>query len=113
MSKILHLISLIFIFHINLSAGFLPNKIYKSFENKVKQNVGMGKPNYDQFILKEKQKKTITPKQRKQYLKKQFVQKHNIAKVNPLVKEKISIEIEASQFFDSLNQEHKKPINME
>ncbi len=104
--------SFIFIFETNLIAGFLPDKLYKSIENKVKENVGMEKPNYDEFMEEEKVEK-VRPQIREEYIKKQFVKKEDIIEVSTIKKEAISIEMEATQFFDSLNQEYKKPINME
>lgn len=114
MNKILQFIVpilFLFTFTTNLTAGFLPDKIYKSIENRVKENVGMEKPNYDEFIVEEKEH--IKPQVREEYIKKQFLKKEDIAENDVLIKEEISIEMEATQFFDSLNQEHTKPVDME
>ncbi len=116
MNKILQFIIAIFFiftFHTNLSASFLVDKIYKSFENKVKENIGMQKPNYNEFISRKKEKKIITPQEREEYIKRQFMQKKDISTIETVIKEEISIETETTQFFDSLNQEHKIPVNME
>lgn len=106
----------LFIFTSNLFAGFLPAKIYKSFESTLKDNVesiGMEKPNYDAFIIEGKEEILVTPQQREEFIKKQFLKKEDILAVDEVVKEEISIEMEATQFFDSLNKEHTKPVDME
>lgn len=111
MNRILQFTIFLFIFSTSLSAGFLPSQIYKSIENKVKESIDMQKPDYDKFIRQEEQK-IQDPQDREEYIKNQFLEKDDIVD-DVINKEEISIEREATQFFDSLNQEHKKPVDME
>lgn len=111
MNKILQFIVLSSFLTVSLTAGLLPNNLYKSIENKVKKNIGMDKPNYDEFIVEKKEH--IKPQIREDYIKQQFLKKEDITEEDILVKEEISIEMEATKFFDSLNEEHTKPVDME
>lgn len=111
--KFLTIITLFLLYKASLIAGFLPDKLYKSIEKAVKVNTGMEKPDYDEYASEEEIKEIETAEEREEFIKSQFVKKEDIVGVYNIEKEKIRVETEATEFFDSLNEENKKPVNME
>lgn len=116
MNKILYLIvitSFLTLFQTQLLAGLIPDKIYKSIENKVKNSIGMDKEDYDQYRAQKEEENLTTPIEREAYLKEQFAKEEELMSIENIEKEEISIELEAIQFFGSLNKDTQKPVDME
>ena len=56
---------------------------------------------------------TSTNEEREAFLKEQFISKKELLGVKEVEKEAISVDVEAIQFFNSLNSDDQKPINIE
>jgi len=78
------------------------NKILKPYNPKLAKKIA---------LEEEKAKKIATIK--KEAVKKQFATKVDLKPVEKVKKEDIKIDKEATEFFDTLNSEENKPVNIE
>ncbi len=88
-------------------------KLFKSIEETVKSTADIVTNNQDYSDLSEENLVKLTPQQRKEFLQKQFISQEDLQEMGDVQKEEINIEIEAIQFFETLNPEVSKPIDIE
>lgn len=88
-------------------------KLFKSIEETVKSTTEIVTNTQDYSDLSEEELVKLTPEQRKEFLQKQFISQEDLKEMGDVQKEEINIEIEAIQFFETLNPEVSKPIDIE
>ena len=84
-------------------------KVLKPFKNKV---LAVYNPALEKQKAQEKQKRLQQAKAKKEAIKKQFAKPTQL-KIKPIKKENIKVEKDVTKFFNTLNKDENKPVNME
>ena len=94
-------------------------KIYKAVDNSVKASLNIAETSVDiiQAVNSKpngkERVKELTPEERQEFLQKQFTSKEDILNMQTVKKEEINVDMEVTEFFNSLNMQEQKPVNIE
>lgn len=99
----------------NVSYTKSGKKIYNAITSSIKSNTDIVPSAMNSSLLKVPVigEKITPPQEREIFLKEQFTSKKDLLGVRKIEKEKISVNQEIVEFFNSLNNHVKKPINIE
>ena len=89
------------------------SKFFKSIQETVRSTAEVVTNSQDYSDLTQEELVKLTPEQRKEFLQKQFISQEDLKAIGDVEKEEINVEIEAIQFFESLNPDTAKPIDIE
>lgn len=90
-------------------------RIYQSITTTIKSSAKIvyAITNNSQLVTPLSNSKVLAPKERELFLKEQFTSKKELLGAEEVKKENLNIHDEALEFFHSLNNHSKKPINIE